>query len=150
MALVSQSRRVSLLSVVVFAIFFFLLIVVVDRIMSEQRRLKEEEKNAEALLMEYQQKASEALARLSRVRKQKDFLVEKGAEMVARGLSNMDELDRVERQESEAVLDVQASGAASDVVDWGAVFGNLPDLGSLVDPGSFGGTVVTSQGSGGA
>ena len=36
--------------------------------MREQRRLKEEEKQAEALLREYQRKASEALARLSRVR----------------------------------------------------------------------------------
>ena len=74
----------------------------VDRILSEQRRLKEEEKSAEALLVEYQQKASEALARLTRVRKQKESLMERGVEMVTRGLSNLEELEHVEREEAAA------------------------------------------------
>lgn len=128
----------------------FLLTGVVDRILAEQRRLKEEEKNAEALLMEYQQKASEALARLSRVRKQKEFLVEKGVEMVSRGLANLEELEQIERRESEAALDVQLSGFVTDVVDWNAVLETLPDLGSLDDPGSFGGTPLAFQGTGGS
>jgi NADH:ubiquinone oxidoreductase subunit E len=52
----------------------------VDCILQEQRRLKEEEKQAELLLREYQQKASEALARLSRIQQQKEFLVEAGCQ----------------------------------------------------------------------
>ena len=59
--------------------------------------MKEEEKSAEALLVEYQQKVSEALARLTRVRKQKESLMERGVEMVTRGLSNLEELEQVER-----------------------------------------------------
>ncbi|AEO60966.1 hypothetical protein MYCTH_105130 [Thermothelomyces thermophilus ATCC 42464] len=46
---------------------------------------------------------SEKLARLRRLRQQKEFLVEKGADMVARGLSTLDELEEVERQETPAI-----------------------------------------------
>jgi hypothetical protein len=122
----------------------------VDRIMREQRRLKEEEKQAEALLVEYQRKASEALARLSRVRQQREFLVEKGADMVARGLSNMDALEQSEAEESRALLDVQTAPVATDVVDWGAVFSSIPALAPLGDLDSFGGTLPISQGNGGS
>ena len=107
---------------------------IVDRILSEQRRLKEEEKNAEALLAEYQQKASEALARLTRVRKQKESLVERGVEMVARGLSNLEELEQAERQESEAALDVQLGDAMADGVDWSLVFADFPVSGDQEGP----------------
>ena len=68
--------------------------------------MKEEEKSTEALLVEYQQKASEALARLTRIRKQKESLMERGIEIVTQGLSNLEELEQVERQESEAAFDV--------------------------------------------
>lgn len=118
--------------------------------MREQRRLKEEEKQAEALLMEYQRKASEALARLSRVRQQREFLVEKGADMVARGLSNMDALEQSEQEESRALLDVQTAPVATDVVDWGAVFSSIPELALPGDPGSFGGTLPVSPDNGGS
>ncbi len=66
MALASRSHRVSRAPLRAVS---SVLTRAVDRILSEQRRLKEEEKNAEALLMEYQQKASEAFARLSRIYK---------------------------------------------------------------------------------
>ena len=75
--------------------------------------------------------------------------MEKGADMVARGLSNMDELEEVERQESSAALDAQVNGAFG-VVDWGAVFSTVPDLSPLVDPGSSGGTLPVSPGNGGS
>lgn len=115
--------------------------------MSEQRRLKEEERQAEALLEEYQRRASEALARLSRVRKQREFLVEKGADMVARGLSNLDALEQSEREESHALLEVQAAPVATDVVDWNAVFSVVPDLSLPGGLGFSGGTPGASQGS---
>ena len=76
--------------------------------------------------------------------------MERGIEIVARGLSNLEELEQVKRQESEAALDVQLSSIANDVVDWNAVLGVLPDLGSLGDPGSFGGTPLISPGSRGS
>ena len=88
------------------AVVIFWLTSAVDRILSEQRRLKEEEKSTEALLVEYQQKASEALARLTRIRKQKESLMERGIEIVTQGLSNLEELEQAERRESEATLNV--------------------------------------------
>ena len=74
--------------------------------------------------------------------------MEKGADMVARGLSNMDELEEVEHQESSAALDAQVNGAFN-VVDWGTIFSTVPNLSSLADPGFSSRTIVTSQGSGG-
>ncbi|KAK4111020.1 hypothetical protein N656DRAFT_781348 [Canariomyces notabilis] len=69
--------------------------------------------------------------------------------MVARGLSTLDELESAEREESAAVLDAQLSGAV-DVADWGAALGAVPGLGQWADPGSSGGTLSASQGSGGS
>lgn len=89
-----------------------------DKIIGEQRRLQQEEKRAETLLVEYQQKASEALARLSRVRRQREFLVDKGAVMVARGLSSLDELEAAERiEQEEAAQAAQAAQAISSSND---------------------------------
>ena len=76
-------------------------------------------------------------------------MVEKGADIVARGLSNLEELEEVERQESLAVVEAQVSGAV-DVIDWSAVLGVLPELSSPGDPGFFSKIPATSQGSGGA
>jgi hypothetical protein len=69
--------------------------------------------------------------------------------MVARGLSSLDELEESDRQESEAVVEAQASGAL-DVVDWSVVFGDSSSLDLLADPGSSGGTLPVSQGNGGS
>ena len=108
-----------------------------SRIASEQQRLKREEEAAEQKLIEAQQeasaamaRASEALARLARLRRQKASLVTRGAEMVNRELSSLDELEA--QEESDAVVGAQASGAL-DVVDWSTVFeaGPMPfDFGS--------------------
>jgi hypothetical protein len=72
--------------------------------------------------------------------------VEKGIDIVARGLSTLDEL---EREESSTALEAQLSGAV-DVVDWSAVLGTVPKLGQWADPGSSSGTLSASQGSGGS
>lgn len=129
--------------------------VLVDRILQEQRRIKDAERRAELELDESQRRLEEAqrelsekLARLRRLRQQKEFLVEKGADMVARGLSTLDELEEVERQERQEAPAMPSSqiNDAVDAVDWGAVFGSVPGF-PLVDPGSAGGTVPVSRGS---
>jgi hypothetical protein len=53
--------------------------------------------------------------------------VERGADIVARGLSTLDELESAEWEESAAVLNVHLNGAAN-VADWGAVLGAIPSL----------------------
>ena len=63
--------------------------------------------------------------------------------MVSRGLSSLDDLEESDRQESEAVVEVQANGAF-DVVDWNAVFGDLSSPSLLADPGFSGGTAGVS------
>lgn len=133
-----------------------------ERILQEQRRIKDAERHAELELDESQRRLEEAqrelsekLARLRRLRQQKEFLVEKGVDMVARGLSNLDELERVECEESETVLDAQVNGAV-DVIDWNAVFLTVPELGLPDDPlamvgqDSSGGIPSASQGSEGS
>ncbi|KAK4112528.1 hypothetical protein N656DRAFT_779399 [Canariomyces notabilis] len=127
-----------------------------DRILQEQRRIKDAERRAELELDESQRRLEEAqrelsekLARLRRLRQQKEFLVERGVDMVARGLSTLDELESAKREESSAAPEAQLSGAV-DVVDWGAVSGTVPELEQWVDPGSSGGTLPVSQGSGGS
>ncbi|AEO62101.1 hypothetical protein MYCTH_71551 [Thermothelomyces thermophilus ATCC 42464] len=59
---------------------------------------------------------SEKLTRLRRLRQQKEFLVEKGTDMVARGLSTLDELEEVERQETPAMPSSQINDAV-DAID---------------------------------
>ena len=82
---------------------YLALTLLVDRIIRKQRRLKDEECQVEELLIAYQQrvleaqyKAFEALVYLLRIRKQKEFLVEKGADIVVHSLSNLDELEYIE------------------------------------------------------
>jgi hypothetical protein len=136
--------------------FFCVLTMLVSRIVIESKRLDQEEQDAEELFRaereafaQAQRRLDESLARLDRIRRQKRSLLTKGTVMVQRGLASLDEVEEVERQESSAVMEAQAS-AAVDVIDWNAVLGVLPELSSPGDPDFFGGTVVTSQGSGGA
>lgn len=115
-----------------------------NRINAEHRRLKAKEKEAEQELLEAhraaveaqrlaQSRIAESVARLSRLRAQREMLASKGAKMVQLGLQTLDALEEEERRqvfvEAQAMTDVQASGG-SGVVDWSAVF--LPDL-SLED-----------------
>ena len=87
------------------------------------------------------------MAKLSYVQKQKQFLVKKGQEMVYWNLNNLDKLEAIERQESEAIA--SASGAFDRVeVDWGAMdFSSLgpADLGALSETlGQVAGNVSSS------
>ncbi|TPX17587.1 uncharacterized protein E0L32_012121 [Thyridium curvatum] len=91
-----------------------------SRLLSEKRRLEAAEKTTEAELLEAQRLLNEKLARLMRLRMQKESLISRGKEMVRRGLEDLDALDEVERRESDAVLEVQSSGGF-DVIDWGTV-----------------------------
>ena len=104
-----------------------------SRIISESKRIDREEESAEELLSarrsalrQAQADLEEALNRLVRLRRQKRQLVTRGNEMARLGLQSLDELEEVERQESEAVIDVQAMGGFG-VIDWNAV-GNLDDF----------------------
>jgi ABC-type transporter Mla subunit MlaD len=132
----------------------------VTRIIDESRRLDREEQDAEeafrserssllevqARLVESQRRLDESLARLDRIRRQKRQLLSKGGDMVRRGLASLDEMEEVERQESNAVVEASVNGAFG-VMDWNAIFGTLPSLEPLVDPGSSGGTPLISPGS---
>ncbi|AEO59517.1 hypothetical protein MYCTH_2307892 [Thermothelomyces thermophilus ATCC 42464] len=62
--------------------------------------------------------------------------------MVARGLSTLDELEEVKRQETPTMPSSQINDAI-DTIDWGAVFGSVPGF-PLVDPDSAGRTVLVS------
>jgi hypothetical protein len=91
-----------------------------SKVVSESQRLRQEERDTAADLARLQQEMATSLARLDRIRKQRESLVTRGAEMVNRGLQSLDELDAAERLESEAVVSAQASGAM-DVIDWNSV-----------------------------
>jgi hypothetical protein len=110
----------------------------VDRILQEQRRLEAEEEAATVDLHRIQQELNERVAKLTRVQRQKRFLIKRGRDMVRRNLESLDELEEIERRESEAVI--PASGIF-DEIDWNtADFSGLgPELAGL---GSSGGTVV--------
>lgn len=85
----------------------------------------------------------EALNRLERLRRQKRQLLTKGNEMARLGLQSLDELEERDRDESEAVIAVQAVGGF-DVLDWNAMFGDALDP---TVPGDSAGTVATAAGS---
>lgn len=117
----------------------------------EKRRIEREEKETEEAVAEAQRVLSEKLARLFRLRRQKEQVLLKAKDMVARGLRDLDELERVECEESEAVIDVQVAGAV-DVIDWSAVFGTgeLSGVGPLLGsdapiPAAGEGSFGTSQ-----
>jgi hypothetical protein len=70
-----------------------------DTLEREESRLDAAETIAEDTLRKAQQEASEALNRLSRLRKQKQFLRNRAADMLRRGLKTMDELEAEEAKE---------------------------------------------------
>ena len=95
-------------------------VVAINRMVAELDRLQRDEEAAADAVEEAQRKASEAVARLSRIRKQRALLRTRGAEMVNRGLNSLDELEAADREESEAAVAAQEVGALG-VVDWNAV-----------------------------
>jgi hypothetical protein len=113
----------SLFSGVFMLIFFFL----VPHLGREADRLEQAEETAEIQLLRAQQEVNEAIARLSRIRRQKRLLREHGVQAIVDGLSSVEaDAPSVPQLESEAVVDIQSIGAI-DVIDWDAIF----------DPSSF-------------
>jgi hypothetical protein len=101
----------------------------VDRILHEQRRLEAEEKSAEEEVLQAQTVLNERLAKIFRLRRQKQLLLDKGKRMVAENLANMDEVEEAEQSEeatrssSTAVPSVVESGdsVVGFEFDWGAL-----------------------------
>jgi hypothetical protein len=132
----------------------------VDRILQEQRRLLEEEESTENELLrlqkEYHDRLNERLARLTRLRRQKRLLFQKGSKMVAENLANMDEVEEAEQSEeatrssSTAVPSAVESGdgAAGFQFHWGTLGPVDPSLDPslMVDWGFGGGTPQASAG----
>lgn len=101
-----------------------------QRLAAEKERVDAEERQTEQELLQQQQQVmlltqqmNEKFARLARLREQRKQINIRGERMLRRGARSLDELDEMERAESEAVIDVQASGGV-DVIDWNAVFGD--------------------------
>lgn len=97
-----------------------------SRVLSEGKRLQAEEKEAEEALREAHRRANEAMARLDRLRRQKEVLIRKNAKLVNAGLDALDaeeeaaaELNRVSALESEAAVEAQQLGAFG-VANWGS------------------------------
>lgn len=133
----------------------------VSRIVAEAKRIDAEEEVAEndfrerrrlmaekqELLRRAQQDLDESLARLDRLRKQKRQIFSKGREMTVRAARDLDELEELDRRDSEVATSVQSLGGFG-VIDWSAV--DLSSLDSvLVDPGSGGDTAEVLAGSSG-
>jgi hypothetical protein len=107
------------------------LIFVAERLAAEKERIDAEERQTEQQLLQNQQRMmeltqsmNESFARLSRLREQRQQINVRGEQMLRRGAQSLDELDDIERAESEAVTDVQLNGGV-DVIDWNAVFAGL-------------------------
>ncbi len=89
-----------------------------------------------------------ALARQTRLRKQRRLLREKGVKMVEKGLQDLDELEAMEQAEvATATLAPSLSVPPVGVIDWSSV-----GLSDLLGPDDSGGIVAEGAGnsSGGA
>lgn len=91
----------------------------VHSVLHEQDRLEKEEEIAEEKLIRAQQEAATALARLSRLRKQKRFLRERSLQMAQRNAKSLDELDELERKEVEAAEAAATAFGSVAPLDWG-------------------------------
>jgi hypothetical protein len=110
--------------------------VVVNRVIKEKDRLARQREEAEEAL-------EEAMSRLRRIRKQERFLREKAAEMVARGVESLDELEEEERKEVEAAATEFPLGDPL-TIDWGTL--GFPE-GFNLDPAFSGRTASAAAGS---
>lgn len=75
-----------------------------NSINSELHRLKHEENLAQELLQKAHQEASQALSRLSRLRQQRESLRSRGVIMINKGLTSLDQLEELEKQEAETAV----------------------------------------------
>lgn len=116
-----------------FSLFFFLLLTsAVNRTSKEQERIEKEIEKSEEILQE-------ALARLSRLRRQRDSLKSRSAELFERGMRQLDEEDGVRSQEEAILEEQQAIGAAQsvshlDLIDWSSVLDGPSLFGDTAEP----------------
>lgn len=100
----------------------------------EEFRLDTAEMLAEDTLRKAQSQMNEALNRLSRLRKQKQFLRKRAADMLRRGLKTMDELDEVEEREK---LEREAVELASQRQAISADLGSIPETSNHPGPSEY-------------
>lgn len=107
----------------------------IRRVVDADDRLKVEEEKTEEKLLAAQAALSEAVAKLVRIRKQRASLKTRGVDLARRGAASLDELDALEREEAEAAISAQASGAVG-VIDWSVLSsGFYPELAMRPSPG---------------
>jgi hypothetical protein len=97
------------------------------KLQKEEDRLTAAEIAAEEQAMAAHRLADEALSRMRRLRVQKKFLRERGAEMLRRGLATLDELDEAEEKDRQEIAKQAELSTASlaTVGDLSDVFDNL-------------------------
>lgn len=94
--------------------------------------MEREEQEAEEALEVLQTQLATALGRLSRLRKQKRFLKERGSDLIRRGMQSVEEWEAEEKsleaQEMRVVEDLAAWGAPNET-DWSSFGTGFVDLG---------------------
>lgn len=148
--------------VVVF--FFFLLsLFVAKQLAAEKERIDVAERQAEKELLDQQQQMlhqqqqmmmlsqqmNEKFAQLSRLREQRKQVNVRGEQMLRKGAQSLDDLDEIERQESEFLSSIQGVDfSSSDFLFDPSLGANLEFLGSNL-PSSSGGTALPPSSSSG-
>lgn len=118
------------------------------KIVDEKRRLEREEEVAEDELINLQAESTRIhnemnaqFAKITRLRRQRRMVEVKGLDMIQRGLSSMDELERAERNEQAALESAMVDGSFRD---WSAVAEQSEwdslGLGAFLDSSGSGGT----------
>ncbi|KAI0388175.1 hypothetical protein F5Y17DRAFT_464060 [Xylariaceae sp. FL0594] len=122
-----------------------------ENIKEELLRLNEEREAAEKRLLRASQESNEAIAALSRLRRQEEFLRKRTASFINRGLQSLEESEEQERTEVEASASAAPPSSTPPSVpplpndfDWSGV-----DLGSPSWLGGLGSTAWVGQGVGG-
>ena len=115
------------------------------KIVDEKRRLEREEETAEEELMRLQAESTRIhnlmnaqFSKITRLRRQRRQVEEKGLNMIQRGLNSMDELEKAEKDEAAALELAQSNGS---YLDWSAISEQETleslGLGSFIDPSSW-------------
>jgi hypothetical protein len=119
----------------------FLTFFLVRRLDQQKQRLEDDEEAAEQRLVELQSQLSEAVGRLSRIRKIRKRVQNRSAELVERGLAELDKevsgpppdlLPALAAHEEWMVTDLRDMGVPNDA-DWSALgLSDFADVGPLV------------------
>lgn len=131
------------------------LLSLVRKFVSEKARLESEEQRAEEELLllhqefekfqrDFERRSRESVARLIRLRRQKESLTSKGKVLVERGLEDLDELEAEEAARS-AVPEAPLLPLLDPEFDWDSVGLDLSESFTL-DPSSTSVGVVESSG----